>query len=104
MVVNRAAHDLQPISRREQPIVAQRAHRDVGEPGVVQDATDECLPHLAGCAGDEDRAFGVHVSFSHFFSSRRSTITAARITPPATTFCHSDLPTRLTALNVSCKI
>ena len=37
-----------------------------------------------------------------FFSNTRSTITAVRMTPPATTFCQSDLPTRFTALNVIC--
>ncbi len=39
-----------------------------------------------------------------FLSNSRSTITAVRITPPATTFCHNDCPTRFTALKVICKI
>ena len=62
-----------------------------------------CLPSSSRCV---DAAVGV-VRFAanvRLFSNSRSTITAVRMTPPATTFCHSDCPTRFTALNVICRM
>ena len=93
------------------PVVAERANGEARELRIGQQPRDERLAHLAGRAGDQDsglvRCASEACSFDSarreaFFSKTRSTMTAARMTPPATTFCHSDLPTRFTALKVIC--
>src|SRR5262249_46117236 len=96
--------------------VAERCARQQEDPGAVLDVPHHMLlndgkPHSATEVGPPDigssqfYALHRHISArlqSYFFSKNRSTITATKITPPATTFCHSDLPTRFTALKVIC--
>jgi hypothetical protein len=61
-ILDGAVHALQPFLGWQRAMVAERAHAEAPESGVLQQALDERAAHLAGGTRHEEDVGGLHAA------------------------------------------